>query len=387
MIEDGDMNGENLVVKEKLFQQHWAQIPLFVLRAPSDVLNPTTKLVYSAIIWRVREGGHGRVFPSHDTIAQDAGVSERTVRNALDALSELGLLRWQRRGLGQTNLYFLEEVPEELLQYGVLNGKHCRSGTAKNGDQQRQTLPANRSRLIEEVEVEEGKTSADARVAAPSHLDRPSKFNGSKQLDEDSMPRGQDGSVIKVHTMDVEPSDTSAEAFDAEADGTRRQLRGNQVAIDARNKQMEARKERREHRLEPVTVAPLPVPTPTEGKFGSTELWRFWRMSVASIMKRPEAEIGAWTVKQKSQARKLLETYDRKVVCDLVVWLASNWKAVCEMYKIRGAEVPTIGLTLGYRESFVAAMSKPLPKQGKLIGEYDPVSAAGDPVLGWRDDI
>lgn len=39
----------------------------------------------------------GQLDPAHATIARDAGCSERTVRRALAALADLGLLRWQRR--------------------------------------------------------------------------------------------------------------------------------------------------------------------------------------------------------------------------------------------------------------------------------------------------
>jgi len=44
-----------------------------------------------------RLGVTGQCDPSHDTIATDAGCSERTVRRALARLNALGLLTWQRR--------------------------------------------------------------------------------------------------------------------------------------------------------------------------------------------------------------------------------------------------------------------------------------------------
>lgn len=42
-------------------------------------------------------GADGRLDPAHDTIAEWARASERTVRRALAALAGLGLLRWVRR--------------------------------------------------------------------------------------------------------------------------------------------------------------------------------------------------------------------------------------------------------------------------------------------------
>ena len=52
-------------------------------------------LVGTALIRRL--GQNGRLDPSHQTIAADAGCSPRTVRRALAALANCGLLRWVRR--------------------------------------------------------------------------------------------------------------------------------------------------------------------------------------------------------------------------------------------------------------------------------------------------
>lgn len=44
-----------------------------------------------------RLGVDGRLDPSHETIATDAGCSSRTVQRALRRLADAGLLTWQRR--------------------------------------------------------------------------------------------------------------------------------------------------------------------------------------------------------------------------------------------------------------------------------------------------
>lgn len=44
-----------------------------------------------------RLGEDGRLDPTHETIADDAACSTRTVRRALDALRDLGLVVWVRR--------------------------------------------------------------------------------------------------------------------------------------------------------------------------------------------------------------------------------------------------------------------------------------------------
>ena len=52
-------------------------------------------LVGEALLRRL--GEDGRCDPSHETMAGDAGCSPRTVRRALAALFELGMLRWVNR--------------------------------------------------------------------------------------------------------------------------------------------------------------------------------------------------------------------------------------------------------------------------------------------------
>ena len=44
-----------------------------------------------------RQGTDGRCDPSHDTLAADVGCCARTVRTALAALFQLGMLRWVNR--------------------------------------------------------------------------------------------------------------------------------------------------------------------------------------------------------------------------------------------------------------------------------------------------
>ena len=52
-------------------------------------------LVGEALLRRL--GEDGRCDPSHETLAADAGCSERTVRRALAALGALGMVRWINR--------------------------------------------------------------------------------------------------------------------------------------------------------------------------------------------------------------------------------------------------------------------------------------------------
>jgi hypothetical protein len=69
----------------------------FLLNAHRRVgrLTRAGKDVGEALVKRL--GVDGQLDPSHDTLAGDAGCSDRTVRRALDAMKALGLVIWQRR--------------------------------------------------------------------------------------------------------------------------------------------------------------------------------------------------------------------------------------------------------------------------------------------------
>jgi Helix-turn-helix domain len=58
-------------------------------------ITPGHELVARALLKRL--GLDGRLDPAQDTLAHDAGLSDRTVRRALRALADAGLLTWQRR--------------------------------------------------------------------------------------------------------------------------------------------------------------------------------------------------------------------------------------------------------------------------------------------------
>ena len=58
-------------------------------------ITPKGEKVGAALLKRLSVDG--RCDPSHQTIADDAGCDERTVRRSLDAMKAIGLVMWQRR--------------------------------------------------------------------------------------------------------------------------------------------------------------------------------------------------------------------------------------------------------------------------------------------------
>ena len=90
-------------VEDETLRQGFTQIPNSILRM-KDV-SAGAKLTYVALLsyaWQ-----KGSCFPGQETLAEDMGVSKRSVITYLQELQKAGLLRVTRRGLGRTNVYVL----------------------------------------------------------------------------------------------------------------------------------------------------------------------------------------------------------------------------------------------------------------------------------------
>jgi DNA-binding transcriptional ArsR family regulator len=53
-------------------------------------------------------------FPGQERLAQDLGLTDRSVRTHLKSLEKIGLLTVKRRGQGKTNIYELDLEPRRL---------------------------------------------------------------------------------------------------------------------------------------------------------------------------------------------------------------------------------------------------------------------------------
>ncbi|MFV2143208.1 helix-turn-helix domain-containing protein [Isoptericola sp. G70] len=74
--------------------EQYTRVPNRVLLDPS--LSPTAKTVYAALASHVSNGGT-TCWPGGATLAKEAGVSRRSVTNALAALKAAGLVTWTTR--------------------------------------------------------------------------------------------------------------------------------------------------------------------------------------------------------------------------------------------------------------------------------------------------
>jgi hypothetical protein len=131
-------------------------------------LTPMTEIVGNALLKRL--GVDGRCDPSHQTLADDAGCDERTVRRALDGLQGLGLVLWVNRlvrdgwrAVQGSNAYLL--APSDVANPPAIRPR------SSDGHSARQTLQSDISTVPQSVlEVSDrermGAREALARVAA-----------------------------------------------------------------------------------------------------------------------------------------------------------------------------------------------------------------------------
>ncbi|MGE4048413.1 MAG: helix-turn-helix domain-containing protein [Acetobacteraceae bacterium] len=93
-------------------------------------ISPTIRDVGEALLRRL--GQDGQCDPAHETLADDVGCSDRTVRRATAALRGLGLLSWQQRlvrdgwAVRQTSNSYALSVDAALPSCGGQTGREIR---------------------------------------------------------------------------------------------------------------------------------------------------------------------------------------------------------------------------------------------------------------------
>jgi hypothetical protein len=99
----GEQQTGEIHIVDPMLRQGFAQLPRLVLRARG--LSDKAKIVYALLLdyaWQ-----QGSCFPGQQRLAQDLATTERTIRRALDELRRWKLIDWKRRGLSQTNIYYI----------------------------------------------------------------------------------------------------------------------------------------------------------------------------------------------------------------------------------------------------------------------------------------
>jgi Helix-turn-helix domain len=93
------------IIGEDLVTRHgFTQVPNFILTNKN--LGVGAKLYYAMLLKYAREKDY--CFPGQETIAEDMGSTDRSVRTYQKELEEAGFLEVTQRGLGKTNYYKLD---------------------------------------------------------------------------------------------------------------------------------------------------------------------------------------------------------------------------------------------------------------------------------------
>lgn len=88
----------------------FTQVPNFLLK--SKRLSAGDKMTFAMLLSYAWQNDF--CFPGQERLAEDMGLSDRSVRTHLKSLELNGLLTIQRRGQGKTNIYELNLTPRKL---------------------------------------------------------------------------------------------------------------------------------------------------------------------------------------------------------------------------------------------------------------------------------
>jgi hypothetical protein len=102
---------DNQAVLRDWLKNSFTQVPKIFDRMIEA--NGTDKVILRALIGRVHLGkGNGDCFPTHGSIARDAGVSERTVERSLLRWRELKVIDWEI--VHKRTYYYFQPLPVEI---------------------------------------------------------------------------------------------------------------------------------------------------------------------------------------------------------------------------------------------------------------------------------
>lgn len=200
-----------------------------------------------------------------------------------------------------------------------------------------------------------------------------------------------DSAPAKKTSRPDRPEDPDAILLAAEVQSIARGQQASSEGRSARAIRAAARKQQQEMEKEGSAGAELPTLAEVAGRKPDPLVVEVW-FKAAMETKYPSMILRRWGVKEKSQARQLLERFPSPdVVKKAIEYMTSNWEDVAERLKLSG--FPSIGLLLsGYGDTIFGesqvgrvAGGAPTAKQTREKGEFDPDAAKSSPKVGWGD--
>jgi len=137
------MSGHPGVVHNRVHEPFVAVPHRWLAEGHAARMGASAAVVWLALLYHA--GQDGRAWPSHATLAAETGLGERTVREALARLRELGYLSVIEERPGRTTIYAVELPPTPAKSAGDTlgqaesagdPGKICRGTPAKSADEQ-----------------------------------------------------------------------------------------------------------------------------------------------------------------------------------------------------------------------------------------------------------
>ena len=116
-------NKKTLVILDPVLKKGFTSVPNVVLYAKN--LSMPAKCLYGILLsfaWQENE-----CFPGQERLAEAADCTDKTIRKYLEELRKYGLISWVRRGLNQTNIYYICDLNgvERLKALGDKDRKGC----------------------------------------------------------------------------------------------------------------------------------------------------------------------------------------------------------------------------------------------------------------------
>ncbi len=103
---------DTIIVEDETLRQGFTAIPNTILKRRD--ISPGAKLCYVMLLTYVWQGDS--CFPGQERLAEDMGVTSRSVVTYMKELQDTGLVKVQRRGQGKTNIYTLPRSENISLQ-------------------------------------------------------------------------------------------------------------------------------------------------------------------------------------------------------------------------------------------------------------------------------
>jgi len=103
---NGSEQQKTLIFKDASIRKGFAQVPNVVLR--DSKLSASAKVLYALLLsyaWQDNE-----CFPGQDTLAENMGLTVRSITTLLHQLRAKKLIGWKRQGLGKVNIYHIRRL-------------------------------------------------------------------------------------------------------------------------------------------------------------------------------------------------------------------------------------------------------------------------------------